>query len=111
MKPATMDQVIAARPGQVRVTRGDEAVLVFGAPKVIGDRLGGFVDGKYQMIPIADVKHVLMRTPARGRTVALIGTTMIGVVGVAYILAGGGDGGDPCSDQSSDCEPGSPFPE
>jgi hypothetical protein len=107
MRPVEVHELSGLRPGVVRVTRTDDAVVEIAGPKIVGDRLGGFVDGKYQVLPVADVKQMQMRVPARGRTVALISAGVVGAVAITYLLSGAGEGGDPCSGQSSDCDPGS----
>jgi hypothetical protein len=107
MRPVAMDEIGGLRPATVRVTRTDDAVVEVAAPKLVGDRLGGFVDGKYQVLEFSDVKQMEMRVPARGRTFALVGAGVVGAVAITYLLSGAGEGGDPCHNESSDCDPGS----
>jgi hypothetical protein len=104
----TFDELTALRPSQVRVTRGDRAFVVEGPQVIVGNRLAGFVDGEYQVIPAADVTQVLMRVPAPGRTGALIGGAAIGVVALAYLVSGSGASDGSCNPAVGDggCVPG-----
>ena len=105
LKPVTLDALGGLRPSRVWVTRADQAVVVVEGPQLLNNRLVGFVDGKYQVMPAADVTQVLMRAPARGRTAVLVTAGAVGVAAIAYLVSGGSGPSDPCAGQSSDCEP------
>lgn len=106
MRPVTLDQLNGLRPAQIRVTNGAQEVVVIDGPQVVEGRLVGWVDGEYRVIPAAEVKQVLMRTPARGRTIGLVAAGVIGAAAVTFMVAGGGANSDPCRDASSECEAG-----
>jgi hypothetical protein len=105
MKPVSLEEVGAVRPAQVRVTRTDQSVVVVYGPQVLNNRLVGFVDGTYRVMPAADVKQVLVRQPAGGRTAALIAAGALGVTALVYTLSSTGTYRDPCRLGSSECEP------
>ena len=105
MRPVSLDDVSAMRPGQVRVTRTDRSVVVVYGPRLLENRLVGFVDGKYQVMPVADVQLVMMRQPAAGRTAALLAAGTIGAAALVFAISGTGDYVNPCSMASSECEP------
>lgn len=105
MRRVSLEEVGAIRPAQVRVTRADRSVVVVHGPQVLENRLVGFVDGRYQVMPAAEVEQVLVRRPAHGRTAALIATGALGATALAYLLSGSGTYRDPCSMASSECEP------
>jgi hypothetical protein len=106
VKPLTLDELAARSPGRVWVTRADQSVVVVESPRLSNDRLLGFVDGKYQAIPAADVKQVRLRERATGRTAALLAAGAFGAFAVAAMLSGSTEYHDPCSRASSECIPG-----
>jgi hypothetical protein len=108
VKPIELDQLAAHRPGRIWVTRADQSVVVVDGPRMFNDRLVGFVDGKYQMIPTDDVKHMSWRQPATGRTAALVAAGVASAVAVAFMISGRDPYRDPCSTGSSDCLPDEP---
>jgi hypothetical protein len=104
MRPVALAELSAIRPARVWVTRGDQAVVVVHGPQVVNDRLVGFVDGTYQVMPAADVKQVLMRSPARARTAALIAAGAVSVSAMAVLVSGQGTYRNPCDRASSECD-------
>jgi hypothetical protein len=90
LKPVTLQQVSIAKPSEVKVTRGDQSVVTVSGPQVLGDTLVGYVNGKFEELPGADLKQVRMMAPAKGRTTALIVATAVGVAGFAILLTGSG---------------------
>jgi hypothetical protein len=103
MRPVAMEELAAVRPGQVWVTRADQSVVLVAGPQIVNNRLVGFVDGVYRVIPAADVQRVVMRRPATGRTAALVSVGAVGAASVIYLLSGTGGSGDPCMLASSEC--------
>jgi len=101
--PVTFDQLTGLHPVKVWVTRADQSVIVVNGPQVYDNKLVGFVDGKYREMPAADLKNVIMQSPARGRTTALVVAGAIGIVAIAYLATGPGNEPDPCELQSSEC--------
>lgn len=106
MRPISVDALGKLRPALIQVVRSDHPTVVVEDARVVDARLVGFVDGTYQAMPLADVKQVLMRAPARGRTAALIVATALTVGSVAALLSSTGNSQDPCALQSSECEGG-----
>ena len=108
MRPITLDELTAVHPSQVRVTRGDQSVVLVEGPRVSENRLLGFVDGQYQAMPMADVKQVLVRTPAPRRTAALITGATLGIAAFAYMVSGTGSNPSECNPDVGDggCVPG-----
>ena len=87
LRPVTLQQVGVAKPSEVKVTRGDQSVVTVSGPQVLGDTLVGYVNGKFEELVGADLKQVRMKSPAKGRTTALIVVTAVGVAGFAMIVA------------------------
>ena len=104
MKPVALEELVAIRPTKARVTRSDQSVTVVWGPRVIENRLVGWVDGEYQVMPATDVQQVLVKRPARGRTAAAIAAGTVGAAALVYMLTGSGNYKDPCSTASSDCQ-------
>lgn len=80
MKVVSIDQAPAS--ARVTLTMSDRSVAVVYGPKIYGDKLVGFVDGKYHEYPTAQVKEIRAREPAPGRTAALIAASVVVVGGV-----------------------------
>jgi hypothetical protein len=86
MKAVEMDQAVSS--SRVSLTLSDRSVVVVYGPKIYGDKLVGFVDGKYHEYPTAEVKEIRAREPAPGRTTALIAASVVVVGGfVAWGLS------------------------
>ena len=105
MRPVALEQLGAIRPGQVWVTRTDQTVVLVSGPQIVNNRLVGFVNGEYQVMPAADVKQVLMRRPATARTATLVAAGAAGAAALVALLSSNGRYNDPCSVASSECEP------
>ena len=108
LKSVTLEQVHVAKPSEVKVTRGDQSIVVVSGPQVIGDTLVGYVNGKFEELPAADLKQVRMRAPARAQTAALIVATTVGVAGFAWMVTGGGGFFDPKTTTDCDDDPDRP---
>jgi hypothetical protein len=104
-KPVTLDELTGLRPVKVWATRGDQSVVLVTGPQVYGNKLVGFVDGKYREMPAADLKQLIMQVPARGRTTALVVAGALGIVAFAVLATGSGDYVNPCDTGSSECFP------
>ena len=96
-KALTMDQLQGLRPAQVLVTRDDREIVVIDGPQIVEGRLVGWVDGEYRVMPVGDVRQILMQAPAPRRTLALVATAAIGAGAIAYFVSGAG-AGDPRAD-------------
>ena len=103
-RPVTFDELNGTRPAKVWVTRGDQSVVVVDGPQAFGDKLVGFVDGKYREMPAADVKQLIMQSRAPGRTAALVLAGTLGIATLAYVLTSSGSASNPCDLGSSECE-------
>ena len=108
MKPVPLEALGGVRPARVWVTRADQAVVVVDGPQMFGDTLVGYVNGRFEELPAADVRRLVMRAPARGRTAALVAGGALGLAAVVYLVSGGGGSRDPCTLQSSECDPNAP---
>ena len=107
MKQVSLDQA----PGSDRawVTFSDQTrVLVFG-PKLMGTKLVGFVNGRYDEFPAANVTDVMVRESARGRTTVLVVASVLVVGGVLYAVAGTGGAGSTHITDLCDEDPDNPI--
>jgi hypothetical protein len=77
-------QLLSERgPVPVRIVRSDGSRLVLEQPKVSGDSLSGFSDGRRRAVPLRDVNSVATRHGDVGKSV-LVG---LGIVGGAFAIA------------------------
>ena len=106
MRPVTLDQLRGIGPPEVLVTRADRSVAVVAHPQVFGDTLVGFVNRKYQVMPAAGLKQVLVQQAAPRRTAALFIVGAVGLAGVAAYMLGGGGG--PALMKDTKCDTGLP---
>lgn len=90
MKPVTLDQLNVMKPDRAWVTEGDESVVLVEGPQLVGDTLVGYVNGKYEEIPTAQFKQVVVKKAATTRTVLLVSAIAVGFGGMAYAMTGGG---------------------
>lgn len=107
MTPLTWREIDGLRPSRVWVTRADQSVVEVSGPQVFGDTLVGYVNGEFQELPTAGVSRVMMRQPARGRTIALAAASTAVAAVVAVWIAGGGLG-SPRDNIDCDYEPEHP---
>jgi hypothetical protein len=85
-KVVRMDEGLASN--RVWVTLQDQSIVELYGPKVYGNKLVGYVSGRYQEYPTAQVKEMRVRQPAGARTAALVVAGMVGFGGFVYALAG-----------------------
>jgi hypothetical protein len=107
MKPIPLDQVNVLKPDRAWVTEGDQSVILVATPQVVGDTLVGYVNGKYEEMPAAQFKQVVVQRPATTRTVLLVSSITVVFGGMVYALTGahGGDkyvGSDFCEEHPED---------
>jgi len=97
----------AAGIPSVSVTLSDKSVVVLDDPKIYGNKLVGFVNGKYQEIPTAKVQTAHVRETNGARTAALVVAGAVGFVGFAYVITGAGKSKAPeyCDDPDHVDEP------
>jgi hypothetical protein len=105
-KPVTVDQLKALKPDRVWVTEHDQSVTLVSGPQLVGDTLVGYVNGAYEEMPTAQFKQFVVERPATTRTVLLVTVIAAGLGGMAYTLAGGGEGNkftpDYCEEHGED---------
>lgn len=97
MRPVTIDELGLRRSPRVWVTRADQSVVLFNDVQVFRGKLVGFVQGKYQELPPAELQQLQVRKLAVARTVSLLAGTAIGFIAVAVVVSGGEDTFDPCA--------------
>jgi hypothetical protein len=105
LRPITLAELNAAKPGAVWVTRADQSVVVVEGPQLLGDTLVGYVEGKFEEMPTANLQKFVMKKPDKGKTTALIIGTTVGVAGVAFLLTSTGLFSDPQSMLDCDDDP------
>jgi hypothetical protein len=71
MKPVSLEQLNLIEPEHAWVTSLDQSVVVIRGPRIVGDSLVGYVDGKYNHYANADVKQVSVEALAPTRTALL----------------------------------------
>jgi hypothetical protein len=76
---------------RVSLTLSDQSVVVMYGPKIYGNKLVGFVNGKYQEFRTADVRALHVRKPDGARTAALVAAGVFGFAGFAWAIAGAGN--------------------
>ena len=104
LKPVTIDQAHASP--RVWLTLSDRSVVVVDGPQIYGDKVVGFVMGRYAEFPTADVQKAQMPEPARTRTAALVAASVLAVGGiVAWTVSAQGSGAKPEPDP---CDTGEP---
>lgn len=106
MRPVALDQLSTESPSRVWVTKADQSVVVLSGPQILENRLAGFVDDVFQVIPAEDVRRIVMRRPAGARTAALVAGVAAGATFLLVGLAGTGDYLHPCTRDTAKCDPG-----
>ena len=89
------------RPAEVWVMRPDSSTVQVARPKMLGDTLVGFVEGKYQKFPPADVSQLKGRRPAPMRTALLVGGGLVTIGVVGILVSGGRKTEEPMADTGS----------
>lgn len=106
MKPVALENLGSVPSARVWVTRADQSTVIVDGPRVLENKLVGFVEKVYQEMPTADVTRVMARRMAPGRTTAVVAAGLVGVVATIAIISGSGGAPDPCIGYTVDC----PFP-
>ena len=94
MQPVRPSDLTAGTVSAVWVTKTDHSTIILQAPRVTGDTLAGFVDGSFSEMLLAQTTKLVMRTPARGRTVAVGVTTGVTLLAAFIYMANRSDVGD-----------------
>jgi hypothetical protein len=103
MRSETLEDLIAEPAPRVWVTRPDQSVVVIDGPQVFRGKLVGFVEGRYRELQPADVRRLVVRRLAPGRTLALVGAGAAGVLVAVAVLSGRGEDFDACVGGAVDC--------
>jgi hypothetical protein len=90
MRPVSVAQVTANH--RAWLTLSDKSVVVVDGPQIYGTKVVGFVNGKYEEFPAAQVQEVHVREPARVRTAALIALSGLTAGGLLFLLTEAGHG-------------------
>ena len=88
--------ITARTPSMIWLTRSGQpgsSVLVEG-PRILGDTLAGFVDGKYMEMHVEQIGQMHARQHSRGRTIALVAGMALATLGLSFLVGGGHGGGD-----------------
>jgi len=72
MQPMALSDLETTRPARVWVTRADQSVVIVEGPQIVRNRLAGFVDGVYQVMPMEAVQAVRVRRTDARRTAVLV---------------------------------------
>lgn len=93
---APRQYITTERPARIWVTREDGSRVAMDTPRLLGDTLVGWVDGRYVEILLPDRSQVLGRQPAAGRTVFLIsGVVAVGALLISALASSGPQGYQP----------------
>lgn len=91
MKPVALNELVALNPDRVWVTDSDKSVVIVAGPiNVTGDTLLGYVAGKYEEMPSAGFKQIVVERPSSSKTVLLVSAIAVGVGGFIYAITGSG---------------------
>lgn len=104
MKPVTVNELETRRTARVWVTRADQSVVIINDAEMFRGKLVGFVEGKYQELPSADLQGLRVRKLAAGRTVSLIATSAFAFTVGVVLISGGGDETDGCVSGDEECD-------
>ena len=102
LRPITLAELNAAKPGAVWVTRADQSVVVVEGPQLIGDTLVGYVQGEFEEMPTANLQKFVTKKRDKAKTTALIIGTTVGIAGAAMMMTSSGLFGNPAD--LEDCE-------
>jgi hypothetical protein len=103
LKPVDLGDLGEQRTARIWVTTPDHSTVLVHDAQVFRGNLVGFVDGKYRVLPPADLFQIRVRRLATGRTVALLATSAVALSVAVVLLSGGEDVYDPCVGGPVDC--------
>jgi hypothetical protein len=98
--------ITAEAPMRVWVTETNDSVVIVNGPKMRGDTLTGFIDGRYRELPASEVKFVKAMLPSHWRTAAVASVAALGV-GVIFVAITDvkKSGSTTCYDERNDVVP------
>jgi len=93
----TTTDITAMQPSRIWVTHPDHSLDMteVNGPRIFNDTLVGYVNGEFTELPVAGFTKMVIRQPARAKTIALFAAGTIAVAGVVWWVAGGGKSDDP----------------
>jgi hypothetical protein len=109
LAPLTLDEIGHLRPSRVWVTDHDQSIVEVSGPMVFNDTIVGYINGEFQELPANSVSKVMMRRPARARTIALAAAGTAGLAAFVWMIAGGEQYVNPA--QFVDCDDDPLLPE
>jgi hypothetical protein len=77
-------------------------VIVVSGPQTVGDTLLGYVNGKFQEIPISSLQQMRVKQRHKAKTAALVTAGLVGVAAMAAMVSGSGDHRN--SEDTRDCD-------
>lgn len=105
----TFDDVDRLRPSRVWITDQSQSVMEVSGPQIFNDTLVGYINGEFQELAAADVSKLVMRQPARAKTIALAAAGTVGLAAFVWMIAGGENYVNPA--QFVDCDDDPLLPE
>lgn len=109
MAPLTLEEIATLRPSRVWVTDHQQSVVEVSGPVVFNDTLVGYVNGEFQELPASGLAKVVMKRPARARTIALATAGAVGLGAFVWMIAAGEKYVNPA--QFVDCDDDPLLPE
>lgn len=103
MTTLTLDEVERLRPGSIWVTDADQSTIEIAGPQVFNDTIVGYVNGEFSEVPAQGLRRMVMRQPARAKTIALFTAGTIIAGGLIWMVAGPEKFNDPHF-SSGDCD-------
>ncbi len=98
--------ITANAPMRVWVTETNDSVVIFNGPKMSGDTLTGFVNGRYRELPASQVKFVKAMLPSHWRTAVVASAAALGVGAVFVTITNAKKvGSTTCYDEHNDIVP------
>jgi hypothetical protein len=93
LTPLDQDDILAREPSRIWITHVDNSLVMteVSGPRIFNDTLVGYMNGEFSEIPVSELKSMVIREPARGRTILLAAAGTVGVAGLVWLVSGGGN--------------------
>ena len=101
MAPLTWEEVATIHPPRVSVTLDDQSVVVVSGPQMFGDTLVGYIGGDFQELPTSNIKQVVVKRAAKGKTMALVAASIAGAAAIGVLIS---SVGEPSERDQVDCD-------